>query len=264
MLNIVHRYELGSGAKLNTSKSEAMWLGRWRANGASPFGLIWVPKLKILGVYFSNGLVSVESANWKPKIDKLETVFNLWKQRDLSFVVHAMISNVLGVSRFWHVAKIVAPPNWVCERVCRLVWSFVWKGKMENVSRQRCCAPANLGGLGVVDFRSKCVSLSLSCLSSLCDNFGTQKWHYLARYFIGNRLMKLDARFSFSSINIPVSFEPSAFYNKCLSHLQKIFDSHGTLPDNLSCKNIYSLFCANPCAAPKSAVLGGGFGVAQV
>lgn len=35
---------------LNTTKSEAMWLGRWRANGASLFGLKWVNKLRILGV----------------------------------------------------------------------------------------------------------------------------------------------------------------------------------------------------------------------
>ena len=40
LLETVNKYERGSGAKLNTSKSEAMWLGRWRANGASPFGLI--------------------------------------------------------------------------------------------------------------------------------------------------------------------------------------------------------------------------------
>ena len=31
MLNVVRTFELGSGAKLNTSKSEAMWLGRWRS-----------------------------------------------------------------------------------------------------------------------------------------------------------------------------------------------------------------------------------------
>ena len=168
-----------------------------------------------------------------------------------------MIVNLLGVSRFWHVAKIVAPPYWVCDRVCRLVWSFVWKGKMENVSRQRCCAPPDLGGLGVVDFRSKCVSLRLSCLSSLHDNFGTQKWHYLARYFIGNRLANLDARFSFFSINAPVSFEPSAFYSKCLSHLKKIVDTHGALPDDFSCKSIYSLLFDLPRASPKSAVFWG-------
>ena len=44
LLRVVHNYERGSGAKLNTSKSEAMWLGRWRDYGATPYGLKWVKK----------------------------------------------------------------------------------------------------------------------------------------------------------------------------------------------------------------------------
>ena len=63
VLSVVHRFELGSGAKLNTSKSEAMWLGRWRDRGDSPFGLKWVTNIRILGVFFSSGLVSVDSDN---------------------------------------------------------------------------------------------------------------------------------------------------------------------------------------------------------
>ena len=181
-------YECGSGAKLNTSKSEGMWLGRWRCNGASPFGLNWVLKLRILGVHFSNGLVSVDSENWRAKLDKLELVLNLWKRRDLSFLGRALIVNVLGASRFYHVAKIISLPNWVCKRFDRPVWSFIWKGKMENVSRKRCCAPFELGGLNVVDFRIKCLSLRLSCFPDLRDKFGESKWHYLARYFMGTRL----------------------------------------------------------------------------
>ena len=53
LLLVVHNYERGSGAKLNTSKSEAMWLGRWRDYGATPYGLKWVKKMRILCVFFS-------------------------------------------------------------------------------------------------------------------------------------------------------------------------------------------------------------------
>ena len=190
---------------LNTSKSEAMWLGRWRYNGASAFGLNWVSKLQILGVYFSNGLVSVESDNWRAKLDKLESVLNLWRQRELSFVGRALIINVLGVSRFYHVAKIISPANWVCETHNRLVWSFIWKDRMQNVSRKRCCAPFELGGLNVVDFHTKCLSLCLSRLSSLRDKFSDSKWHYLAHYFMGTRLTRLDERFDFNSNLFSVS-----------------------------------------------------------
>lgn len=63
LLEVIHKFELGSGAKLNTSKSEEMWLGRWRARGDTPFGLKWVNKMKILDIFFSNGLVSVDDDN---------------------------------------------------------------------------------------------------------------------------------------------------------------------------------------------------------
>jgi len=124
-------FEQGSGAKLNTSKSEAMWLGRWRARGDSPFSLKWVNKIRVLGVFFSNGLVGVDDNNWQSKLDKLNSILNLSKQRDLSFVSRALIVNVLGASRIWHVAKVIPPPHWVYDKFKCIVWPFIWKGKME-------------------------------------------------------------------------------------------------------------------------------------
>ena len=48
LLEVVRKYEKGSGAKLNTSKTEAMWLGRWRNNHGTPYGLKWVNKMRII------------------------------------------------------------------------------------------------------------------------------------------------------------------------------------------------------------------------
>jgi len=86
LLKVVHKFELGSGAQLNTSKSEAMWHGRWHVRGDSPFGLKWVNEMRVLGVSFSNGLVGVNDDNWRTTFDKLSSILSLWKQRDLSFV----------------------------------------------------------------------------------------------------------------------------------------------------------------------------------
>ena len=65
--------------------------------------------MKILGVFFSNGLVSVDDDNWHAKLNKLSSVLGLWKQRDLSLVGRALIVNTLGASRLWHVASY--PPT---------------------------------------------------------------------------------------------------------------------------------------------------------
>ena len=65
---------------------------------------------------------------------------------------------------------------------------------MENVS------------LSVVDFRTKCLSLRLSCFSSLRNYFGDPKGHSLAHYFMGTRLTHLDERFDFRSNLFPAFF----------------------------------------------------------
>ncbi len=66
---------------------------------------------EIFKCIFSNVLVSVEEDNCKVKLDKRKSVLGLWSQRDLSFVDHTMILNVLVASCFWHVAKILPPPS---------------------------------------------------------------------------------------------------------------------------------------------------------
>ena len=93
-LDCVSVYENGSGAKLNRTKTEAMWLGAWRSRSDEPLGLTWVKKMRILGVIF--GTISTEHLNWQPKLEKLEKSLNLWKSRSLSLPGKALIINMLG------------------------------------------------------------------------------------------------------------------------------------------------------------------------
>lgn len=58
---------------------------------------------------------AVDNDNWKCKLDKLQSVLNLWSSRELSFTGRAMIINVLGASRFWHVDKVLPPPKHVID-----------------------------------------------------------------------------------------------------------------------------------------------------
>ena len=84
LLEVISTYERGSGAKLNRSKSEAMWVGSWKDRDNQPFGLTWVKKIKILEVFF--GVIDVQCDNWEPKLSKLDKMLSLWKSRSLSMV----------------------------------------------------------------------------------------------------------------------------------------------------------------------------------
>lgn len=93
---LVDLYEKGAGAKLNMSKTEAMWLGSWRSCYDKPLDLTWVKKIKILGVFL--GTMSVDQDNWLPRINKLEMALNLWRSRSLSLLGKALIINSLDFS----------------------------------------------------------------------------------------------------------------------------------------------------------------------
>ena len=65
LFKVISIFESGSVAKLNRSKTEALWLGAWRDRQDEPLGLTWVKKTKILSIYF--GTSNVERDNWETR-----------------------------------------------------------------------------------------------------------------------------------------------------------------------------------------------------
>ena len=122
LFSSVKLYELGSGAKLNLSKTEAMWLGAWKSRDDQSLGLNWVKKMKILGVFFGP---NIEQDNWLPKLKKLESHLNLWKRRSLSLVGRALLVNALGLSKLNYLATVLIVPDWVKHKVNSLIWPFL-------------------------------------------------------------------------------------------------------------------------------------------
>ena len=101
----------GTGAKLNVSKTEAMWLGAWKDHQDKLLGVKWVQKIKILGVVF--GTVDVNRDNWEPRLSKLDKSLSLWKSRSLSLIGKVLILNILGLSKLLYVSRVLDPPRWV-------------------------------------------------------------------------------------------------------------------------------------------------------
>ena len=84
LFKAISLYEKGSEARLNISKTKAMWLRSWKDRCDKPLGLNWVDKMKVLGIVFGN--VSVERDNWEPRLSKVDKMLSLWRSRSLSLV----------------------------------------------------------------------------------------------------------------------------------------------------------------------------------
>ena len=91
----IKKFEQAAGAKINTGKSEGIWLGSYKSRADSPHGFKWHNKsLKILGLYF--GTEKTKTLNWKERITKFIKILNLWSGRDLSFRGKAVVVNQLA------------------------------------------------------------------------------------------------------------------------------------------------------------------------
>ena len=216
LFRMINVYEGGSGARLNVTKTEAMWLGAWRSRGDQPLGLKWVTKMKILGVVFGQ---DTETDNWRPKLEKLEKHLNLWKSRSLSLVGKSLIINVLGISKLLYLSAVLCVPKWVISKVNNLVWPFLWGSRIETVSRMTCHQSLGKGGLGIFNFQTKSDSLKLASLICNLEDRESKSF-FLTKYFLGSRLASCRPEWrSLRDNSTPSAQNLTPYYEKCFSVL---------------------------------------------
>lgn len=241
----INLYERGTGAKLNMSKTEAMWLGTWKDRVEQPLGLKWVNKMKILGVVF--GTVPVERDNWEPRLSKLDNCLSLWKTRSLSLVGKVLILNILGLSKLLYLSCVLTPPRWVYDKYNSLIWPFIWGARLETVARKSIICSLDQGGLGLIDFRSKGDAMRLASLAkSLSDS--DFKCFHLTRYFCGSRLASLRSEWAALRDNrTPSAALPTKFYINVIDLFKSfVFPESFVFDSKVIYKEIFRYRCTLP------------------
>ena len=117
LFKVISDFESGLGAKLNLSKTEALWLGAWKKRPDKPLGLSWVKKIKILGIV-------LRQDNWEPRVSNLEKCVSRWQSRSLSLIGKVLILNILGLSKNLFVSSILSPPRWVSDQINKIYLAF--------------------------------------------------------------------------------------------------------------------------------------------
>lgn len=99
VFSLFQRYELASGAKLNSTKSHGLLFSSWKHRTDFPVKLNWSStSIVMLGSSLSND----GTEDWGSKIKTLSSPFPAWQTRKLSYHGRALIANVL-VPRFFLV-----------------------------------------------------------------------------------------------------------------------------------------------------------------
>ena len=87
LLKLLDEFKTNCGLEINTSKTEALWLGSWRNCRETPYNFKW-PKetVQALGVHFSYNEQHANRLNFEEKIKNIEKVLNAWRRRNLTLI----------------------------------------------------------------------------------------------------------------------------------------------------------------------------------
>ena len=77
LLALLNHFSNLSGLEINATKTEGMWLGRWKSRLEPPFGFRWPQDpIKALGIFFSYDSRKAIELNFIEKIRNLEKTLN--------------------------------------------------------------------------------------------------------------------------------------------------------------------------------------------
>ena len=117
-----------SGLRLNPSKTKALWLGPWRQCKGKPFEFK-CPKepIKALGIFISYDERQNEKFNFRLKMQKLDTILDIWNSRSLKLFGRCLITKNLGISQLVHSLSVIVIPKDCIQSVSSSTFKFIWE-----------------------------------------------------------------------------------------------------------------------------------------
>ena len=77
LLKLLSQFKVVSGLEVNTSKTETMWLSKWKNRSDTPFNFNWpVEPISALGVFFSYDTTKTDELNFDEKLRNMEKILN--------------------------------------------------------------------------------------------------------------------------------------------------------------------------------------------
>ena len=83
----------------------------------------------VLGIWISKSRHEIQTLNLEQRVDKLNTILNVWKQRGLTIKSKIAIVKAKALPLITYVTNFIYVPKDVIEAIDKLLYEFVWKKK---------------------------------------------------------------------------------------------------------------------------------------
>ena len=143
-----------SGLRINLKKTKAKALGPLELKRKDMFGIEWTDgRVKSLGITHCNNDEDMYLYNFKPRIQNMKNLLNIWSQRDLSLKGKITVIKSLALPSLLFVSMVLAVPENVIKEVNDMVYAFLWSNRKAKVKKGIITAPIEKGGLKMIDFK---------------------------------------------------------------------------------------------------------------
>jgi len=128
-----------SGLKLNSKKTEALWIGSYSGRNetlAPERNFRWQKdKAKSLGIWFSTDPDNTVFLNYKEKLEKIRTILSNWKYRRLALTGKITELKSLVASQLVYVSAPLCTNEIIIQEINKLFYLFLWNGQNDKIKR---------------------------------------------------------------------------------------------------------------------------------
>ena len=219
LLKVLNDFKEHSGLEINTTKTEAMWLGEWKDRTDEPFGFKW-PKepVSALGVFFSYNQESANRLNFGKKILNLQKTLNTWQRRNLTLYGKINIVKTLGISKLIYSASVLPVPDHYIQEINKLIFNFIWAGKPPKIKRNTIIGKKKDGGLKMCDFKIMEKALKIAWIDRIQDE-SQASWKIIPnQFFHKNGGLAFLTKCNFATSTLDLDDKLPIFYKKVLDY----------------------------------------------
>lgn len=239
-LKIIEKFGAYSGLKLNTHKTEIMWIGHSKLRNDSIGDIKCSSKIKALGVIFSNDHEVNNIANWEKPLETVKQAVYNWSKRHLTFYGKITVIKSILLPKFVFLFQSLVVPKHIIDTINKMFYEFLWSGKGEKVKRKTLIGDINAGGLKMIDLTSFIHSIKIKWISALlCDE--EANWKIIPRVFLnsfGDNLLIFQMNLEHLKQLPNQNFKVSDFYKNLVNiwlNFRKLDPSRRNFPKGFDC-----------------------------
>ena len=200
------------GLKINSSKTEGMWIGSQKNNEEKPLGIKWPSEpIKALGVFFTYDQALLYEKNFQDKLDNMKKLTNIWSSRGLSIYGKVTIIKSLLIPKLVYVSSLLPTPSNIIKQVNHIIFTFLWRGK-DKVTRLSAINTLEEGGIKMIDTESMIKALRLAWLKRIFNN-NDRTWKFYLIHLLKNLGALLIFECNYAIKDLPTI---STFYTELL------------------------------------------------